>query len=159
MGEIVGAQIYLTEMVQPPARYPVTALLGVSSDLGALLALGIAFLVTSFGMNWRYAFWAGALIAVVGAFARTRLRETPEFIQMERQWMREVAKETNLAADALTGTNEGAKFNATWKEPVRPKTLISYFLYLVGCLCAFTWHSFISILFLKKILGILLQIL
>ena len=106
--------------------------MGISADLGALFALGVAFFVTSSGLSWRFAFWGGAFIAIIGAFARTRLRETPEFIKMERQSMREVVKETNLAADMLTGTNEGALLNAAWKEPVRPKTLLSYFLLSCG---------------------------
>jgi MHS family proline/betaine transporter-like MFS transporter len=132
MGEIVGAQIYLTETIRPPARYPVTALLGISADLGGLFALGTAFFVISFGMNWRYAFWVGALIAAVGAFARVRLRETPEFLEMTRKWMREQTHKTNLEGDALTGTNEGALLNANWKEPIRGKTLMSYFFISCG---------------------------
>ena len=145
MGEIVGAQIYLTETVGPPARYPVTALLGISADLGRFFALGIAFLITSFGMNWRYAFWGGALIAAVGAFARVRLRETPEFLEMERQWMREETHKSNLEGDALTGTNEGAVLNATWKEPVRGKTLMSYFLISCGMpLCMYIVYFYFN---------------
>jgi len=31
-------------------------------------------------MNWRTAFWIGAGIAVIGSVARTRLRETPDFL-------------------------------------------------------------------------------
>jgi MHS family proline/betaine transporter-like MFS transporter len=132
MGEIVVAQIYLTETIQRPARYPVTAFLEVSADLGALLALGIAFFITSFGLSWRFAFWMGAVIAIVGAFARTYLRETPKFLEMQRKWMKAEIQKTNLAADAVTGTNEGALFNASWKEPIRGKTLISYFLMSCG---------------------------
>jgi MFS family permease len=132
MGEIVAAQIYLTETIGRPARYPVTAFLEISADLGALLALGVAFLVTSYGLSWRFAFWMGAGIAVVGAFARIRLRETPDFLEMTRKWMKEETHKLNLEADALTGTNEGAIYNATWKEPVRSKTLISYFLMSCG---------------------------
>jgi len=132
MGEIVGAQIYLTETIRPPARYPVTALLGISADLGGLFALGTAFFVISFGMNWRYAFWVGALIAAVGAFARVRLRETPEFLEMTRKWMREQTHKTNLEGDALTGTNEGALLTANGKEPKRGKPLLSYFFISCG---------------------------
>ncbi|MDF3033185.1 MAG: transporter [Alphaproteobacteria bacterium] len=132
MGEIIGAQIYLTETVERPARYPATAFLEVAADLGGLLALGVAFFVTSFGLNWRLAFWAGAVIAIIGALARTRLRETPEFLEMKRKWIREETQRANLEADVLLGTDEGAKLNATWKEPIRGKTLLSYFLMSCG---------------------------
>ncbi|MCE3230613.1 MAG: transporter [Alphaproteobacteria bacterium] len=132
MGEVMGAEIYLTETIQRPARYAVTAFLEVAAGLGALLALGIAFYVTSSGLNWRLAFWAGAAIAIVGAFARTRLRETPEFLEMKRQWLKKEIHETNLEADSVLGTDEGAQLNATWKEPVRAKTLVSFFLITCG---------------------------
>jgi MFS family permease len=128
MGEIIGAQIYLTETISIPARYPATAFLDVSSGLGAFFALGIAFFVTSSGLNWRLAFWAGAAIAVVGAFARTRLRETPEFLEMKRKWLKKETQEANLEGDPV----HGAAFNATWKEPVRAKTLVSYFFIACG---------------------------
>jgi MFS family permease len=132
MGEVIGAQIYLTETIQRPARYPVTTFLEVSANLGIVFALGVAFFVTAFGFNWRLAFWMGAIIAIVGAFARIRLRETPEFLEMTRKCMREETHKLNLEADALTGTNEGAVCNATWKEPVRGKTLTSYFFISCG---------------------------
>ncbi|MCE3230615.1 MAG: transporter [Alphaproteobacteria bacterium] len=132
MGEIVGAEIYLTETIQRPDRYAVTAFLDVSTELGALFALGIAFFVTSSGLNWRLAFWAGAAIAIFGAFARTRLRETPEFLEMKRKWIKEETQKTNLEADALLGIDEGAKLNATWKEPVQAKTLASFFFIACG---------------------------
>ena len=80
MGEIIGAQIYVTEITKLPERYPAVAFIAVASSLGAVAALGIASLVTHFGFNWRIAFWIGAGIAVVGSIARTRLRETPEFL-------------------------------------------------------------------------------
>ena len=78
MGESVGAEIYLTESIELPARYPAVAFVSVSATLGGLFALGVAFFVTSFSLNWRLAFWGGALIAIIGAIARTYLRETPD---------------------------------------------------------------------------------
>jgi MFS family permease len=132
MGEIIGAEIYLTETIQRPARYAASAFLDISTRLGGLFALGIAFFVTSSGLNWRLAFWVGAAIAIVGAFARTRLRETPEFLEMKRKWIKEETQKANLEADALLGTDEGEKLNATWKEPVRIKTLTSFFLISCG---------------------------
>lgn len=79
MGEIVGAELYITETINPPAQYAIVGSLGVFASLGALGALAIASLVTSYGFNWRAAFWIGAVIALIGFIARTKLRETPEF--------------------------------------------------------------------------------
>jgi len=80
MGECIGSEIYITEITKPPVQYPAAAFVGVASAIGAMAALGIATLVTKMGMNWRTAFWIGAGIAVIGSVARTRLRETPDFL-------------------------------------------------------------------------------
>ncbi|MCC8369713.1 MAG: MFS transporter, partial [Rickettsia endosymbiont of Oxypoda opaca] len=65
MGEIIGADLYLTETIKPPACYPAVALIESFCALGGFAALGIASLVTSFGINWRLAFWFGVVIAGV----------------------------------------------------------------------------------------------
>ena len=39
MGEVIGAEIYLTESTKPPIRYPVVAFVSVSAAFGALTAL------------------------------------------------------------------------------------------------------------------------
>ncbi|MDP3371727.1 MAG: MFS transporter [Candidatus Paracaedibacteraceae bacterium] len=85
MGEIMGAEIYVTEITKPPVQYPTVAFVGVAAYAGTVVALAIASLVTHFTFNWRIAFWIGACIAVVGSIARTRLRETPEFLQKRHQ--------------------------------------------------------------------------
>lgn len=85
MGEIIGAQIYLTELIKPPMQYPVVAFVSVASQSGTMVALAIAALVTHCGFEWRLAFWIGAGIAMVGSIARVRLRETPEFLIAQKQ--------------------------------------------------------------------------
>ncbi len=84
MGEIIGAEIYLTEITKPPMSYPIVSLIGCSSRLGTMVALGVATLVLTCGIEWRTAFWVGAAIAVIGSVARTRLRETPEFLKIKK---------------------------------------------------------------------------
>jgi MHS family proline/betaine transporter-like MFS transporter len=128
MGEIMGAEVYLTETIERPARYPVVSCLAIAADIGGVVALGIVTLVVSFGLNWRYAFWVGASIAIIGAFARTRLRETPVFLETKRQWLKKGIEEMNLEYDPV----QGKKLNETWKEPMQGKTLISYFLIFCG---------------------------
>ncbi len=80
VGELVGAELYLTETIKPPIQYPTVAFVAVASVIGTTAALGVASLVTSYGLNWRLAFWIGAIIALVGGVSRTTLRETPDFV-------------------------------------------------------------------------------
>jgi MHS family proline/betaine transporter-like MFS transporter len=138
MGEMIGAQIYLTESIERPTSYPIVASLNICSGLGIMVALGVATLVTTFpGLNWRFAFWIGTTIAVISFVARTRLRETPEFLEMQRRWLKNQVEEANLEADAILGIDEGAKTNATWKEPISAKTLASYFFISCGTALCF----------------------
>jgi MFS family permease len=85
MGEIVGAEIYLTEIIKPPLQYPVVMMIAIASVLGGTFALIIASLTTNFGFNWRMAFWIGAGIALIGSVARTTLRETVDFADAKRK--------------------------------------------------------------------------
>ncbi|MCA0254815.1 MAG: MFS transporter [Proteobacteria bacterium] len=98
MGEIVGAEIYLTETVKPPLQYPVVMIIAIASILGGVFALALASLFSSYGFNWRYAFWIGAVIALVGAIARTTLREAVDFADAKRRLQitlnNELTKET-----------------------------------------------------------------
>jgi MFS transporter, MHS family, proline/betaine transporter len=81
MGEIVGAEIYLTETTPLPARYPVVAWLTVFASIGGMMALVVATMNIAFSYDWRPIFFFGSTIAVVGSVARTMLRETPDFIK------------------------------------------------------------------------------
>ncbi|HCU06913.1 MAG TPA: MFS transporter [Holosporales bacterium] len=85
MGEIVGAEIYLTEVTTPPARYPVVALIAAFSVLGGMCALAVSTFVVSTDSNWRLVFWIGASIAIFGSVARTKLRETKEFLEAKQK--------------------------------------------------------------------------
>lgn len=130
MGEVIGANLYLTEITKPPERYPVVATLAVCTALGALTALIVASFVTTSGFNWRIAFWIGAGIALIGSAARTRLRETPDFVDMKLKIKRAVedAKSLGLGTAALLLQTT----NKICKEKVNKKTFIYYFLVLSG---------------------------
>ena len=134
MGEIIGAQIYVTELVKPPTQYPAVAYIAIASALGAVTALGVANLVTSFGFNWRLAFWIGAGIAVIGSVARTRLRETPDFVDAKKR-MKYAIEESSR--DGLEKASELLKsVNIKFKERVNKKTTLSCFLINL------TWPTF-----------------
>jgi len=128
MGEVVGAEIYLTETIPRPACFPVIASMCAIVDLGGVAALGVAYLAISFNMNWRLAFWIGAFIAIISAFARAYLRETPEFLEMKKKRLKKEVQKMNIDDDPV----EGPAFNAVWKEPIRKKTLLSYFFISCG---------------------------
>lgn len=133
MGEIIGAQIYITEITKPPARYPAVAFIGVASSLGAVAALGVATLVTTSGFNWRVAFWIGAGVAVVGSIARTRLRETPDFVDKKRQVQKEL-EEAALQKSKKPATLLKMKnlLETKTKEKLNKKTLLACFFVYCG---------------------------
>jgi MFS family permease len=119
MGEVIGADLYITEITKPPIQYPAVTLIAVFGVLGGTVALGVASLVTSFGLNWRSAFWLGALVAVIGAVARTRLRETPDFADAKRRIKNAIIKAKH-DPDLLNQ-------NVIWNEKVNKKTVLSLF--------------------------------
>lgn len=135
MGEIVGAKLYLIETIKLPERFQAVATLGISTVLGSSVALLIASLVTTQGFNWRLAFWIGAGIALVGSIARTRLRETPEFVDMERRIKKAIEESScdglGKAADLLKSTN------LLFKEKISGKTFTANFFIQCGWPVAF----------------------
>jgi len=120
MGEKVGAELYLTESISRPLCYPIVALVNVSSALGASVALGIASIFAVYSLNWRMAFWFGAGVALIGAMARTALRETPEFVNAKYRIEKSI-KEIGESTEIL-------EKNPIWLEKVPIKTTVAYFL-------------------------------
>ncbi len=81
MAEKIGAEIYLTEITKPPKQYFAVTMIDVSGMLGTLAALGVATLSTYYNYSWRYAFMFGSLVSCVAVFARSRLKESAEFLK------------------------------------------------------------------------------
>ncbi len=130
LGESIGSEIYLAEITKPPVRYPVVGLIGAAGAFGSMASLGAADALIALGLNWRGVFLLGALIAVIGTMARTRLRETAEFSDMKRrlQIAVEATRREGLAqaADLLKSTSN------VWKERVEVKTAVAYFFTFCG---------------------------
>jgi MHS family proline/betaine transporter-like MFS transporter len=120
MGEVIGADLYITEITKPPIQYPAVTLIAVFGVLGGTCALGVASLVTSVGFNWRSAFWFGALVAIVGAVARTRMRETPDFADAKRRIKSAMIKSDHDPSILNT--------NVIWNEKVNTKTAVALFM-------------------------------
>jgi MFS transporter, MHS family, proline/betaine transporter len=130
MGEVIGAEIYLTEITKPPARYPIVASTSISTALGFVVALGIATLVTNNNLNWRIVFWIGSVIAVIGSVARTRLRETPDFVDMKKRMQK--ALEESRYYGLESAANILKRTNIAWKEKISIKTGLAYFFIQCG---------------------------
>ncbi|WP_341751988.1 MFS transporter [Candidatus Tisiphia endosymbiont of Piscicola geometra] len=120
MGEQIGAELYLSELIKPPFRNVAVGIVGIFASIGIMVALGIASLVTSYGFNWRLAFWFGAGIALIGAVARTNLRETPDFADAKRR-IKVVAEQSNIDPKKLAD-------NTAWQEKINKKTAVAYFI-------------------------------
>ncbi len=132
MGEIVGAEIYIAETIPRPTSYPAVAFMAIAANMGSMVALGISFLATSLLFNWRIAFWVGAAIALIGSVARTRLRETPDFLDMKRKQMKQTIAELNQQEESKNNKDISQQKSFNWKEPIKAKTLVAYSLIYCG---------------------------
>jgi hypothetical protein len=105
------------------------------SALGGTFALAVASIVTIEGFSWRYAFWIGIIIALVGMYARKELKETPEFVNIKNKII-ETADKFNISfteAKKILNLKEEDTPNQTWIflliiECVFP--LYYYFVYI-----------------------------
>jgi len=140
MGEVTGANIYMTEITQPPIQYPAVATIGIFGALGGFAALATASLFTFYDFNWRYAFWFGAIVAIVGGFARKTLRETPEFADAKRR-VKQSLESINQSIDLL-------EENIFYNQKINKITALS--LFVVEC----TWPVvfYLAYFYFSKIL-------
>ncbi len=115
MGELVGAELYLTESIDRPLQYLAVTLMTFCANVGSVAALGISALATSsYGnLNWRAAFWFGLVIAGVGTIARTALRETPDFVDAKRK-INTVSKDSNISITNHQVFNEKVNKKTVW---------------------------------------------
>ena len=117
MGEMIGAELYLSELIPLPLRYSVVSIIAVCSSIGMTAALLIATIVNSDnGFNWRNAFLCGSVVALIGFFARTKLKEAGEFANAKKRLSLSVGKKKTLAQQQVVN------------EKVPLKTAIAYFL-------------------------------
>ncbi len=126
MGEMIGAAVYLTETIPHPYKYPSVASLSISISIGSTCALGVATLATSYGFNWRYAFLAGAMIAMVGSVARNRLRETPDFIDAKRA-LNKCIEKADIKPQDMLKVKDIVNENPVFKEKINYKNVMACF--------------------------------
>ena len=104
LGEVIGASLYLSEIMVSPKKHFACGIIGLFSQIGGFLSLIIAFFALTVNLNWRLAFLFGAGIAIIGLMARIRLRETPDFIKLKREInnkQNNTLKSTNKSNDKI----------------------------------------------------------
>lgn len=123
MAELIGAQLYLTEITKPPVRYSVVAFIAIAYALGGTIALLIATLTTLYELNWRAAFWFGAGVAIIGFVARYTLKETPDFANAKKRVHNSLnhSQKKNLAT------------NPIWQDGIKQDKKIILALFLMDC--------------------------
>lgn len=84
IGEIIGAEIYLTETIESNLKHPAEAVVGICTALGSTAALFVGTLCISYNLNWRIAFLFGTIMALIGLLGRKRLKETIDFVDFQR---------------------------------------------------------------------------
>jgi MFS family permease len=136
-GEQVGAEIYLLETIKPPTQYPAVTMITTFAGLGGSAALGVASLCTSQGYNWRYVFWFGLIVGLVGVVARTRLRETVDFANFKK-WASNNLKAIGRDQQHI---DKILKYNFTLQ--IQKKTIISLFIMqLVNPICFYLTYIY-----------------
>ena len=115
MGEMIGAELYLSELIPLPARYSAVSIIAVCSSLGMSAALAISNLVNTDNFNWRAAFYCGSVIALIGFLARTKLKETKDFVDRKKRLLINVTDQSIIKKTSAL-------------EKVNIKTSIAYFL-------------------------------
>lgn len=117
MGEIIGSEIYLTESFKPPLKAFFVALISSMSAVGTFAAIAMGALVVKYSIDWRIAFWIGAVIAVIGRIARTHLREAPDYSDMKLR-LKKFLESESLPRTGIVSAIRG--------EKVKSKTMITY---------------------------------
>ncbi|MFK7974169.1 MAG: MFS transporter [Rickettsiaceae bacterium] len=130
MGEIIGAELYLTELIKPPKQYFAVAFIVFMSSVGTFAALGMSFIILQYNINWRYAFLIGACIALVGMMARTSLREAPEFLVSKRdQLVRKMLNINSRKKNTLPTVSNRVIYSFLFMESANPIWIYMTYIY------------------------------
>lgn len=79
IGESIGAELYIAEGIEAPTRYYRVALIGFCGILGMFFSLVTVKAILSFNLDWRYIFYFGFVISLIGLLARISLREAKDY--------------------------------------------------------------------------------
>lgn len=109
-GELVSITAFLTEVWPATSRVQAVALLITSYQVGQLLAGGVNLLV----LEWRHAFFIGALPAVLTLFIRRGLNESEQWIEAQRERLQHEA--LAQAGASSTGTDHFNPWQQLWQQ-------------------------------------------
>lgn len=133
-GEVIAAEIYLSETLKPPSSYVIISILSEMCTLGGMFALLIAIVVLKLHASWRMIFLLACTVAFIGTSARTRLKETIDFADMRRRVKK--ATEESIVNGLEKVSKALQKTNPALKEKVNWRTSLAYFfIYSAGPLC------------------------
>jgi MFS transporter, MHS family, proline/betaine transporter len=85
LGEVIGAKLYISEFIKAPMSYAMLQIVTIGAILGGSAAIFLSKVVIDNTGNWRYIFLIGSIIAFLGLIFRTRLRETPDFVDANKR--------------------------------------------------------------------------
>jgi MHS family proline/betaine transporter-like MFS transporter len=80
VGELIGAELYITETMKPPKVYVMSTYLVLAWTIGGSAAIMVSILVIKLGINWRYIFLFAAMIGLIGLIIRNFMLEAPGFV-------------------------------------------------------------------------------
>lgn len=133
-GELMGAEIYLTELLKPPKSYMVVSWITETCLLGGSTALIVGIIVLKLQVSWRVIFLIGSIVALVGTGARTRLKETVDFADLNRRMKK--AKEVAEYGGLEQVVNRVSYAKSMSSTKVNWRTSLAYFLiYSGGPMC------------------------
>ena len=133
-GEVIAAEIYLSELLKPPSSYIIISILSEMCTLGGMFALFIAIVVLELHASWRIIFLLACTVAFVGTSARTRLKESIDFADMKRRVKKVIEDSASNGLGKVVNILE--KTNHIYQEKVDWKTSLAYFfIYSAGPLC------------------------
>ncbi|MFK7973272.1 MAG: MFS transporter [Rickettsiaceae bacterium] len=145
LAEVMGAQIYISEITKPPLQYSAVSIISISAGLGAMMSLAIATpIVQGFG-SWRYAFAFGILIALVGTKARTKLRESIDFVDAKRRF------KSKLNAAKKCGYDGDIK-KVMSASVVCNRVNIKNFLNFLGIYCGWPFSFYLIYIYFSSLL-------
>lgn len=144
IGELMGSLIYLTEIIKKkPEQYVIVSIIPIFSSLGGFGALFCANLIFSFDLSWRWCFGVGILIAFISIEARTKLKESNDYVNFKKHYLKKLKKENLKEKDIKILEND---------QLINPKLdwkmIISYFFIE----CPYPIFFFLSFIYSSQIL-------
>ena len=147
--ERVGAEVYLTEITQVPIKFPLVSCISWITGVSAMAALAFCEFILSHETHadsWRYAFYAGAVVAIIGAIARSQLSEPKIFLEHKKRHAKIIAAQKDNMYQKET-TEYGYKHFSIFNIPIERSASIAFFfvqcIYPIGSYLLYSHMAFL----------------